>query len=510
MYKQANSTCNGHPTYPDPPVTEIVSNPYFRQPEMQEWPLYCDHEQLRVTLHNAAKRSAHLGRAVLASFTQAIEWCDGIRIFTGATLAGLGESFFWERLSEQRALVGIGSASTIETHGPTRFTTASAAWRALLCDAVFGGISRESSGPLLFGGFAFDPLSPHTPLWEGFPDGLLVLPHLLLSYSDGRATLTVNKIVQPSAEIEQDAEEIATTVMCLRAAVEEVSLQPRRETTRISCIQDLPSASQWMEQVANTVKMIQQGVYEKVVLARSVRVTTTTPTETFDVSTILDRLRQSSPGASIFAIQRGERYFVGATPERLMRAQDGQIQTMALAGSAPRGATEEEDRRIGRELLQSEKNNDEHAIVVTMMREALANLCSRIWTADAPQLLRLKNIQHLETPIVGELMPGRCLLEAIDNLHPTPAVGGFPRHAALEAIRAAERMDRGWYAGPIGWIDANRNGEFAVALRSALVYGNEATLFAGCGIVADSDPQSEYAESCLKLQVMLRALGSED
>jgi menaquinone-specific isochorismate synthase len=182
---------------------------------------------------------------------------------------------------------------------------------------------------------------------------------------------------------------------------------------------------------------------------------------------------------------------------------------MALAGSAPRGVTDEEDQRFGAELLHSAKNQGEHQFVVTTIRDALSSLCSRVWVAHAPRLLKLKNIQHLETPIMGNLLPGHSILETIENLHPTPAVGGYPRTPALAALREDEQLDRGWYAGPIGWIGTGGNGEFAVALRSGLVEGNQATLFAGCGIVADSDPESEYQESCLKLQVMLRGLGGE-
>ncbi len=162
---------------------------------------------------------------------------------------------------------------------------------------------------------------------------------------------------------------------------------------------------------------------------------------------------------------------------------------MALAGSAPRGATGEEDRHLGSELLYSAKNREEHEIVTTTIRDSLASLCSRIWITDTPELLRLKNIQHLQTAIVGELLPGRSMLEALHALHPTPAVGGSPTEQALAFIRAHENLDRGWYAGPIGWIDLRGNGEFAVALRSALLEKNQATLFAGCGIVRDSDPR---------------------
>jgi len=183
---------------------------------------------------------------------------------------------------------------------------------------------------------------------------------------------------------------------------------------------------------------------------------------------------------------------------------------MALAGSAPRGATQAEDEQLGAELLQSEKNGIEHAVVVATVREALLAHCSMVHVSDIPHLLKLKNVQHLETPIVGELLPGRCILDIIADLHPTPAVGGFPRQEALATIRRVEQLDRGWYAGPLGWIGADGHGEFAVALRSGLVTEHEATLFAGCGIVGDSDPQSEYAESCLKLQGMLRGLGEQN
>jgi len=145
-----------------------------------------------------------------------------------------------------------------------------------------------------------------------------------------------------------------------------------------------------------------------------------------------------------------------------------------------------------------------------MVREALKNHCTSVYVSAMPQLLKLKNVQHLKTPIAGELIPGRCILDVMADLHPTPAVGGFPRQAALEAIQNTEKLDRGWYAGPLGWVGAGGHGEFAVALRSGLIDGSKATLFAGCGIVSNSDPQAEYAESGLKFQVMLRGLGGSN
>jgi isochorismate synthase len=183
---------------------------------------------------------------------------------------------------------------------------------------------------------------------------------------------------------------------------------------------------------------------------------------------------------------------------------------MALAGTVRRGETELEDAQFGTELLQSEKNINEHVIVVTMVQKALEKHCKNVRVSATPRLLKLKNVQHLQTPISGDLIPGRSILDVLSELHPTPAVGGFPREAALEEIRKVEQLDRGWYAGPLGWIGASGHGEFAVALRSGLVENKKATLFAGCGIVSSSDPQIEYEESWWKFQVMLRGLGGNN
>ncbi|HZO74885.1 MAG TPA: isochorismate synthase [Ktedonobacteraceae bacterium] len=479
------------------------------------WSVSCDRDLLLATLQQASSQAARLGRGVLASFSQPVEFCNPLRVFIAFRQLAMGESFFWERPREQRALVGVGAAATIEAHGSTRFAKATEQWRALQQDAVIacapGAMPHDTGGPVFFGGFAFDPLNTHTPLWKGFPDGLLVLPALAFHCNEDGAALTINRIVAAAEDVENLARAIIAAMSRVQAEVERIVPDPQQVMSRGReqlLEQDLLPRAEWQAQVADAVKMIRGGAYEKVVLARGVRVIN--DAKAFDIDTTLCRLRMNYPGAYVFAIQRGERYFTGATPERLICSQDGQLQTIALAGSAPRGTSEEEDQCLGEELLQSEKNQGEHNIVVATIRDALATLCSKVQVAETPHLLKLKNIQHLETTIVGELLPGRCVLEAIEDLHPTPAVGGFPRLPTLAAIRENEQLDRGWYAGPIGWIGASGNGEFAVALRSALVNGSEATLFAGCGIVADSNPESEYAESCLKLQVMLRGLGGED
>ena len=478
-----------------------------------KWSVSIDRKLLATTLGEAARRANEEHPAVLASFTQPVERCDAIQAFIGARAVGLGECFFWEQPAEQNALVGVGAETTIETGGSAYFSDASSARRGLMNDAVITYASEtiptSAAGPVLFGGFAFDPLSPRTSLWGGFPAGLLILPRFLLSFSAGNATLTINKLIRASDTIDQIVQEIEASVARLQTVIEQALTSSREKRTSQFSVREVRPASEWMEMVATITDRIQHGAFDKVVLARDVQVDLHDSAGTFDIGATLQRLRESYPAASIFAIQRGERFFVGATPERLARVRDGQIHTMALAGSARRGETEEDDEQLGAELLRSQKNNSEHAIVVAMVREALKNHCSSVYVHPVPQLLKLKNVQHLQTPITGELIPGRCILDVMADLHPTPAVGGFPRQAALEAIRNNEKLDRGWYAGPLGWINASGEGEFAVALRSALIDGGQATLFAGCGIVSDSDPQAEYAESCLKFEAMLRGLGSE-
>lgn len=492
---------------------------------------------LHTTLQDAVTRATQLEQAVIASFTLPIQYYDALQAFVIVRQVGLGEVFFWEQPSEQNALVGVGTATTITTSGPARATDAAIQWRALLRNAVIAyaedveGIDNAyGHGPLFFGGFAFDAENTPTPLWSAFPAGLLILPRFLLLHSSGQTVLTMNMLLHAHDDVEECFQQLIDGAESLLTAIEnstyvadgEDARRPQGSLLHVGdkrgqdisgsdlAIQDTLPALLWMQKVAEVASDIRQGKFAKVVLARSVQVTPEGDTHHFAIDAVISRLRASYPGTYIFALQRGERFFVGATPERLVQAQNGQIHTMALAGSAPRGATAEEDEQIGSNLLRSEKNSIEHAIVVARVREALLAHCSDVSVSATPRLLKLRNVQHLETPIVAELLPGRCILDVIADLHPTPAVGGFPRKEALAAIRRTEQLDRGWYAGPLGWIGASGHGEFAVALRSGLIAENEATLFAGCGIVGDSDPQSEYEESCLKLQVMLRGLGEQN
>jgi isochorismate synthase len=198
---------------------------------------------------------------------------------------------------------------------------------------------------------------------------------------------------------------------------------------------------------------------------------------------------------------------MGASPERLAALRGRDLDTMAMAGSARRATDRATDDELAARLLASDKEREEHAVVVTMLRDALSPLVEAMRMPSQPTVERFRHVQHLVTPITGRLREDADILALVERLHPTPAVAGTPRDLALELIADEEPGDRGWYAGPLGWIDRHGDGEFIVALRSGLVEGDTATLFAGCGIMADSDPEREWDESSSKLMALGSALG---
>jgi isochorismate synthase len=378
----------------------------------------------------------------------------------------------WLRPSTREALVGIGSARIFADE-------IGSAWRDLVSAADIE--APPGCGPALIGGIRFDPAAPPSGLWDGFGTSRLVLPERTLRIQGGAAWLTTNRVVDPRP---------------LAIPTEHSGLSPRM---------GLPPQA-WRELVAFVARGIRDGNLgaRKVVLARAEHARVDVPIEE-----VLRRLAEANPGCTIFAFAAGEACFVGATPERLVALHDGTATTMALAGSAPRGASPEEDARLAAKLLTDQKERTEHALVVDALRDDLAPLYTRLIAEAEPRIHALSTVQHLVTPVRAQIDPDCTVLDVVARLHPTPAVGGAPRSRALELIRQFELLDRGWYAAPLGWVDARGQGEFVVGLRSALVRNGTATLFAGCGIVGDSDPETEFLESGWKLRPMQAALGIE-
>jgi isochorismate synthase len=265
-----------------------------------------------------------------------------------------------------------------------------------------------------------------------------------------------------------------------------------------------PDRATWDRTVGMFAGAVGRGRIDKVVLARRVMFECV---DELDIVTALRHLAATAPESTTFAVTRGGTTFLGATPERLARTVGRSFETVAIAGSAPRGADPDTDARYAAALLASEKDREEHAVVVDTLRAGLAPIVETLVIAEAPGILPLRHVQHLVTPMAGTLREEAGLLALAAVLHPTPAVGGEPRDVALDLIAEHEGFDRGWYAGPVGWLGADGDGELMVALRCGLVRGRDAVLFAGCGIVADSEPAREWDESRLKLRTMISALG---
>jgi isochorismate synthase len=254
--------------------------------------------------------------------------------------------------------------------------------------------------------------------------------------------------------------------------------------------------------VARATERIRAGELEKVVLAREVDVHAPRP---HDPGAVLGLLREAFDTSFVYAIGRGDATFIGATPELLIRRQGQRASTVALAGSTRRSADPAVDDHLGEQLLRSDKDRHENAIVAHRITRGLRPYAVWVTAAPEPVLVRVANIQHLATPIRAQLAEPIDAVALAGRLHPTPAVGAEPASAA-KAIPALEGFDRGWYAGTVGWTDAGGDGEFCVALRCALLRDRLARCYAGCGIVGDSDPAAELAESEIKLGVMLPAL----
>lgn len=260
----------------------------------------------------------------------------------------------------------------------------------------------------------------------------------------------------------------------------------------------------WLEAVAAAVDRIDAGDLEKVVLARDVAVWAEAP---FDVRVLARRLHARFPGCATFVVDG----FVGASPELFVELTGRHLTSTSLAGTAPRDPDPDEDERLGRELLSSEKDLHEHALLVDEVAARMQERLASVHHGERPHLLRLDNLQHLATRFVGELTvdDDATALELAAWLHPTPAVGGVPTDRALDLIDELEGLERGRYAGPVGWVDASGDGQWAIALRCAEVHGARARLFAGAGIVHGSLPEAELEETRVKLRAMRSAFAGD-
>ncbi|WP_132058413.1 isochorismate synthase [Halorussus amylolyticus] len=387
---------------------------------------------------------------------------------------------------------GGGRAARITATGSDRFETV----RESAAD-LFSGLDYDGPAvarPRLFGGFSFHDDHDAAPPWQGFPGAEFVLPRSQLTRADGETWLTVTARDADPEGVEADLAGVAGSV---------ADDAPRGRVPSVLRTEPTTTREEWAEQVRGAVERIERGDLRKVTLAQALAADLDAPVSIPD---LLDRLGESYPDCFRFLFEpTADAGFFGATPERLATLRGRTVETDALAASVARGDTDEEDQRLEADLRDSEKMRHEHELVVETIRDQLAPLSGEVRVGDR-QVRKLANIQHLWTPIEAEFPDDGHVLSVAEALHPTPAVGGLPLDEALRTIRDVESFDRGWYAAPVGWFDAEGDGTFAVGIRSGVAAGDRATLFAGNGIVADSDPDAEYEEVQLKYRPILDEL----
>lgn len=393
-------------------------------------------------------------------------------------------------------LVGSGAAATLRADGHGRFD-------ALREDAteLFAAVDADgppAARPRLLGGLAFEADHDAGSPWNGFPAALFVLPRVQLVRAEGRTWLSVAsygpETTPEQVEARLDAaHETLTDLPMMRPSGGRPGIATTHRTT---------SKEEWVESVEQCVGHIRTGDLRKVVLATALEADLES---TVKIPDTLERFRRTYPECYRFLVQPTENAgFFGPPPERLVGMEGNRIETEALAGSVERGDTPEADAALARSLETSEKLGHEQALVVDAIRDRLEPLGEV--TVGEREVRKFTNIQHLRTPITATLSGDEHVLDVVEALHPTPAVGGLPPERAQNVIRETESFDRGWYASPVGWFDAAGDGEFVVGIRSAVAGGSRATLYAGNGIVADSDPEEEWAELGPKLSPVLSAL----
>jgi len=473
---------------------EIIETQRHRNPSKEELRLFLS------AVRDAAEEDAHFK---IASITLSTRQLDPL-----AVLESIYEReeyhFYSERPVEGRALAGAEAVVLGRFSGPQRFAEARGWAQEVLAHTVaVGDLEAAGSGPRFYAGFTFEPTAVAD---APFAPATLFLPRWQV-YREGDATTAVaNFRVDPDSSLD-------SLVTKLWAAYEKflrfsyTSVTPPA-SKHLVMSEEVGPIHGYRQRVTQALRRIEEGRYEKVVLARAVDQEFDRP---FNPLITLNGLRKQYRECFAFSFEndRGQS-FIGATPERLVSVRDRKLITEALAGSARRGLSQEEDAARAAALLSSEKDLREHRHVVASIKRRLESLGIESRAAATPEVLALANVQHLRTPIEAKLEVEQHLLDVLAVLHPTPAVGGSPRESAVADIAELEPFTRGLYAGALGWFDHAGNGEFCVGLRAGLVDGVRARLYAGAGIVAGSDPDTEWAETELKLSALRDALARGD
>lgn len=411
--------------------------------------------------------------------------------------------FYVERAVDEEALAGAEAVVEATFSGQDRFAEAQAFADEIMDNTiVVGDLDEPFTGPHFFTAFTFNDTVPEG---SAFAPATIFLPRWQVSRSKGNYGAVANIRIDPDADLDQLVARVWGAYQKFSIfdyATTPVETLPVAAPTTVERSELAPGV--YPRAVAKALDDIGAGAYEKIVLARGIKLQANEPWQPLHA---LNRLRERFAGCFTFSFGGGEgRSFIGATPERLLRICDGQLLTEAIAGSAPRGGTAGEDAKFARDLLESDKDLHEHACVRDSILRRLKAVGVSGRADTAPRLLVLANVQHLQTAIEAEVGKEVHLLDILQEMHPTPAVGGTPREDAVSRIHDLEQLDRGLYSGVVGWFNHLNEGEMVVGIRSALIEGKAASLYAGAGIVEGSTPEKETRETELKLRALLDAL----
>ncbi len=459
-----------------------------------------DPDGLRQFLGACREAAEADGHAKIASIALAVRHIDPLAVLD-SIYEGAAHHGYLENRRREWAVAGAEAVLAQAWNGPGRFRGARAFADEIERHTIaIGDPALPFFGPLVFAAFSF--FDSADAQGEAFPAGMAFVPQWQVARRGDRYVAVANALVRPGGDIEPLAARIWKAHQTFTAFSYDQA--PQAPAYNIVAEREVGPPGAFQHNVARALERIAAGAYQKIVLARALDLE-------FDHACqplrILNRLREDYAGCTAFSFQRETgASFIGATPERLIAVDHGRFQTEALAGSAPRAPCAGADARLAHALLTSEKDLREHRHVVESIRRRLAALGLEVRNTPAPGLLVLPNVQHLRTPMEGVLPSGVHILDIAAALHPTPAVGGTPREAALPDIAAWEPFARGLFGGMVGWFNTRGEGEFVVGIRSALMRGPKARLFAGAGIVAGSVAEAEYRETSLKMEALLAAI----
>jgi len=434
----------------------------------------------------------------IVSISQEIDLVDPLLVLDKFTQAN-EINFYFEDRGKGEAIAAIDAITKLQIDGTERFTKAEYFIKSCLKNIInFGNTNQPFSGPHFFCYFSF--FDKNAQVDYPFPSATVFLPRWQVAVKNQRCILVTNTMITANVNIQRLLENVQNKIEFIQSL--EYYYPDINFPTKFYK-KSITNAAKFKSSVTSALEKIRSSHLSKIVLADILDVKSS---NNFDLIKSLNNLRRIHPNCYIFSTSNGKgQNFIGASPERLISINNQHLITDALAGSAPRGKTPAEDAANANRLLNSEKEKHEHSLVLDFITQRLSQL-GLLPQILAPRLRQLSNIQHLWTPISAIVPANIHPLKIVAQLHPTPAVAGAARDVACAEIRHYESFERGLYAAPLGWIDSHGNCEFIVGIRSALIDGDRARLYAGAGIVAGSDPDREFAEVQLKLQALLKAL----